>query len=81
MCIALLITTLCCSECRDPQHPHKTSHAPPPPGQVRLGRSGIEEYLPLGPVSQVEQRNYDLMMAELASSIKNGLDFVEQRKQ
>jgi len=47
--------------------------------QVRLGPAGIEEYLPLGPLSELEQRNYDAMMGELADSIKKGLDFVAKR--
>jgi malate/lactate dehydrogenase len=48
--------------------------------QVRLGRGGIEEFLPLGPMNGLEQRNYDAMMEELAASIKKGLVFVASRK-
>jgi malate dehydrogenase len=46
---------------------------------VRLGRSGIEEFLPLGALNDLEQRNYDTMLPELASSIQKGIDFVQSR--
>lgn len=48
---------------------------------VRLGRSGIEEFLPLGPMNDLEQRNYDKMLGELAGSIQKGIDFVQKRQQ
>lgn len=47
---------------------------------MRLGLAGVEEFLPLGPMNALEQRNYDAMMGELATSIKKGLDFVASRK-
>jgi malate dehydrogenase len=47
--------------------------------QVRLGARGVEEFLPLGPMNALEQRNYDQMLGELADSIKKGLEFVQKR--
>lgn len=47
---------------------------------MRLGRSGVEEFLPLGPMNELEQRNYDTMLPELAGSIKKGVDFVQKRQ-
>lgn len=46
---------------------------------VRLGRGGVEEFLPLGPMSELEQRNYDSMLVELAGSIRKGVEFVNKR--
>ena len=46
---------------------------------VRLGARGVEEFLPLGPMNALEQRNYDEMLGELAGSIRKGLEFVEKR--
>jgi malate/lactate dehydrogenase len=46
---------------------------------VRLGRAGVEEFLPLGPMNELEQRNYDTMLPELAASIHKGIDFVARR--
>lgn len=48
---------------------------------VRLGRSGIEEFLPLGPMNDLEQKNYDKMLPELAGSIQKGIEFVQKRQQ
>jgi malate dehydrogenase len=48
---------------------------------VRLGRSGVEEMLPLGPMNELEQRNYDTMLPELAGSIQKGVEFVQKRQQ
>lgn len=48
---------------------------------VRLGRSGVEEFLPLGPMNDLEQRNYDKMLTELAGSIQKGIGFVQKRQQ
>ncbi len=48
---------------------------------MRLCRSGIEEFLPLGPMNDLEQRNYDKMLGELAASIQKGIDFVQKRQQ
>lgn len=46
---------------------------------VRLGRSGVEEFLQLGPMNDLEQKNYDAMLGELADSIKKGIEFVQKR--
>lgn len=48
---------------------------------IRLGRSGIDEFLPLGPMNDLEQRNYDKMLPELAGSIQKGIEFVQKRQQ
>jgi malate dehydrogenase len=48
---------------------------------VRLGRSGIEEFLPLGPMNDLEQKNYDKMLPELAGSVQKGIEFVQKRQQ
>ena len=47
---------------------------------VRLGRKGVEEFLPLGALSEEEQRGYDAMLGELAGSIKKGVDFAAARR-
>jgi malate dehydrogenase len=47
--------------------------------RVRLGRGGAEEVLPLGPMNDMEQRNYDTMLPELAGSIRKGVEFVQKR--
>lgn len=46
---------------------------------VRLGRGGVEEHLPLGPMNEIEQRNYDKMLPELAASIAKGVEFAQRR--
>lgn len=46
---------------------------------VRLGRAGVEELLPLGPMNDLEQRNYDTMLPELAGSIRKGVEFAQKR--
>jgi malate dehydrogenase len=46
---------------------------------VRLGRKGVEEFLPLGALSEEEQKGYDAMLAELSGSIKKGVDFAAAR--
>ncbi|KAF8061336.1 malate dehydrogenase [Scenedesmus sp. PABB004] len=46
---------------------------------VRLGRSGVEEFLPLGAMNELEQRNYDTMLPELGGSIQKGVEFVAKR--
>jgi malate dehydrogenase len=47
--------------------------------RARLGRGGLEEALPLGPMSELEQRNYDRMLPELAGSIRKGVEFAQRR--
>lgn len=48
---------------------------------VRLGRSGVEEFMPLGAMNELEQRNYDAMLPELAGSIRKGVEFAQKRAQ
>ena len=43
---------------------------------VRIGRNGIEEFLPIGDMSGAEQDNFEGLKAELAQSIQKGVDFV-----
>lgn len=47
--------------------------------RVRLGRSGIEEFLPLGPLSDTEREGIDAMKVELLDSIKKGYSFVHKQ--
>ncbi len=47
---------------------------------MRLGRGGVEEFLPLGPMNELEQKNYDTMMGELAGSIRKGIEFVQKKQ-
>ncbi|PNW77127.1 hypothetical protein CHLRE_10g423250v5 [Chlamydomonas reinhardtii] len=42
---------------------------------VRLGRLGVEEVLPLGPMDALEADNFAAMKAELLGSIKKGVEF------
>lgn len=46
---------------------------------LRLGRAGVEEFLPLGPLGDLEQRNYDSMLKELGGSIQKGVEFAAKR--
>lgn len=43
---------------------------------LRLGRSGVDEVLPLGPMDSLETENFQAMKAELLGSIKKGEEFV-----
>ncbi|GAB4820437.1 hypothetical protein N2152v2_007483 [Parachlorella kessleri] len=45
---------------------------------VRLGRNGIAEFLPLPSLNKLEQENFKAMGAELAASIRKGVDFVHR---
>jgi len=47
---------------------------------VRLGRKGVEEFLPLGALSVEEQRGYDAMLPELGASIQKGVEFAAARR-
>ncbi|KAI8112598.1 hypothetical protein M9434_003919 [Picochlorum sp. BPE23] len=44
--------------------------------QLRLGAQGIEQYLPLPRMSEMERENFEAMIPELRASIKKGTDFV-----
>ncbi|CAL5229306.1 g12607 [Coccomyxa viridis] len=46
--------------------------------QVRLGRSGVEEYLPLGSFNELETKNFGALKSELRGSIQKGVDFVHK---
>ena len=43
--------------------------------EVRLGRNGVEEFLPLPRMNLLETENFEDMKTELRSSIQKGLDF------
>jgi malate dehydrogenase len=47
---------------------------------LRLGPAGVEEYLPLPAMSPLEREGFEGMKAELAESIKKGVDFAAGRK-
>lgn len=46
---------------------------------LRLARGGVAEFLPIGPMNELEQRNYDAMLPELAGSIRKGVEFAQKR--
>ncbi|MED6122270.1 hypothetical protein PIB30_038289 [Stylosanthes scabra] len=46
--------------------------------KVRLGRGGIEEVLPLGPLNDYERESLEKAKKELASSIEKGVAFVKK---
>eukprot|EP00253_Pinus_taeda_P004731 PITA_04731 len=48
------------------------------PSKVRLGKSGIEEVLGLGPISAFEQQGLEAMKLELKSSIEKGVKFATE---
>lgn len=43
---------------------------------VRIGKNGIEEFLPIGDMSGIEQENFEALKTELTKSIQKGVDFV-----
>jgi malate dehydrogenase len=45
---------------------------------VRLGRSGVEEFLPLGPMNALEKDNLAALKAELLASIHKGVEFAHR---
>ena len=47
--------------------------------RVRLGRAGVEEFLPLGPLLPFEQEALQEAKAALAGSIEKGLGFAKKR--
>lgn len=47
--------------------------------KVRLGKNGVEEVLPFGPVSDVEKANIDSMMPDLVGQIKKGVEFASKK--
>lgn len=46
--------------------------------KVRLGRSGVEEVIGFGSLSDFEKQNFEAMKAELMSSIQKGIDFANK---
>lgn len=47
---------------------------------VRLGPQGVEEVLPFGKLSDVEQANLDAMLPDLITQAQKGIDFVANAK-
>jgi malate dehydrogenase len=47
--------------------------------RISLGKNGIEEYLPIGSMGEIEKNNYELMQSELDDNIKKGEEFVKNR--
>jgi malate dehydrogenase len=47
---------------------------------VVLGTQGVEEYLPLGPLSASEKQGLGKLAGELQSSIKKGVEFARTLK-
>lgn len=45
---------------------------------VRLGIDGIEEYLPLGPMSDYEKKCFNDMLPTLKDNIQKGVDFINK---
>lgn len=45
---------------------------------VRLGTDGIEEYLPLGPMSDYEKKCFNDMLPTLKDNIQKGVDFINK---
>jgi malate dehydrogenase len=48
--------------------------------KVRLGRNGVEEIFPLGPLNSYEREGLEKMKAELHGSIEKGVNFVHKPK-
>ncbi|CAN6348647.1 unnamed protein product [Urochloa humidicola] len=46
--------------------------------KVRLGRSGVEEILPLGPLNEFERAGLEKAKKELAESIQKGVSFIKK---
>ncbi|XP_073220488.1 malate dehydrogenase, glyoxysomal [Cicer arietinum] len=46
--------------------------------KVRLGRDGVEEFLPLGPLSDYERESLEKAKKELATSVEKGISFTRQ---
>ncbi|KAG2622384.1 hypothetical protein PVAP13_3NG266700 [Panicum virgatum] len=46
--------------------------------KVRLGRSGVEEILPLGPLNEFERAGLEKAKKELAQSIQKGVSFINK---
>ncbi|RDY02944.1 hypothetical protein CR513_13532, partial [Mucuna pruriens] len=46
--------------------------------KVRLGRCGVDEILPLGPLNDYERENLEKAKKELAASIEKGVSFIRK---
>ncbi|CAL5187754.1 unnamed protein product [Lathyrus oleraceus] len=46
--------------------------------KVRLGRDGVEEFLPLGPLSDYERASLEKAKKELATSVEKGISFIRK---
>jgi malate dehydrogenase len=46
--------------------------------KVRLGRDGVEEFLPLGPLSDCERASLEKAKKELATSVEKGVSFIRK---
>ncbi|PNY14477.1 malate dehydrogenase glyoxysomal-like [Trifolium pratense] len=46
--------------------------------KVRLGRDGVEEFLPLGPLSDYERASLEKAKKELATSVEKGVAFIRK---
>ncbi len=46
--------------------------------QLKLGKKGIEEYLPIGPISSYEQKALDEAVTILQGNIRKGREFAQQ---
>ena len=46
--------------------------------QVRLGKTGVEEVLGLGPLSDYEKEGLENLKPELKSSIEKGIKFAKE---
>ena len=47
--------------------------------KVRIGVNGIEEYLPIGKLTEYEQESLQKLKAELTASINKGLSFSSEK--
>eukprot|EP01024_Parvocaulis_polyphysoides_P064468 TRINITY_DN749_c0_g1_i2.p1 TRINITY_DN749_c0_g1~~TRINITY_DN749_c0_g1_i2.p1 ORF type:complete len:382 (-),score=72.89 TRINITY_DN749_c0_g1_i2:169-1314(-) len=45
--------------------------------KIKIGKNGIEEILPLGPMNDMEKKNFENLKQELKGSIDKGINFVK----
>lgn len=46
--------------------------------RIELGKNGVENILPIGPMSALEKANYDVMIKDLSAQVKKGIDFANK---
>lgn len=46
--------------------------------QLQLGKNGIEEYLPIGPINEFEQKSVDEAITILQGNISKGREFANE---